>query len=85
MRRNPVSNQRKSSCEVSNKTYRLWDSYKITPDDIKALAFSKLSIQIGLVHFIEMPCRKMADIEDLHPNSSTDLSAFSLGIRYQNL
>ena len=31
-----ASKKSKSSCEVPNKTYRFWDSYKITHGDIEA-------------------------------------------------
>ena len=46
---NSASKQRRSLCEISNKTYRLWNLYEITPSDTKALGFSTLSIQIGYI------------------------------------
>ena len=51
---NSASKQQKSPCEVLNKTYTVWDSYKITHCDIKAPGFSKLSIQIGYI-FLKHP------------------------------
>ena len=52
-----ASKQPKSSCEVMNKTYRFSDLYEIIiHSDLIVLGFSKLSIKIGLVHFIEIPC-----------------------------
>ena len=46
--------KQKSSCEVSNKTYMLWDLYEIMHIGIKAVSFSNLATT-G-VHFIETPC-----------------------------
>ena len=58
--------QQKSSCEVSNKTHRLWDLYEITHSEIKALVFSRLSIQLGVVHFVETLCTVISFFIEWH-------------------
>ena len=44
---NSASKHRKSSCRVSNKTYRVWDLYEIMHSGVKAHGFSELSNKIG--------------------------------------
>ena len=41
--------QRKSSCEVSNKTYGFWDLYEITHSGFKVHGFSKLRNKTGYI------------------------------------